>query len=73
MKLNFTCLLALILIISSPLNLLCLAQQREQKVVVGTNEVQLDVVVKDKKGRPVKDLKPGDFEVFEDGVKQPIE
>ncbi len=73
MKLKFTCLLALILIVSSPLNLLCLAQQREQKVVVGTNEVQLDVVVKDKKGRPVKDLKPGDFEVFEDGVKQPIE
>ena len=73
MKLKFTCLLALILIISPPLNLLCLAQQREQKVVVGTNEVQLDVVVKDKKGRPVKDLKPGDFEVFEDGVKQPIE
>ncbi len=73
MKRNFSCLLALVLIISSPLNFLCLAQQREQKVVVGTNEVQLDVVVKDKKGRPVKDLKPGDFEVFEDGVKQPIE
>ena len=73
MKLNFSCLHALALIISLPLNILCLAQQREQKVVVGTNEVQLDVVVKDKKGRPVKDLKPGDFEVFEDGVKQPIE
>ncbi len=49
------------------------AQQREQSVKIGTAEVQLDIVVKDKKGRPVKDLKAGDIEVFEDGVKQPIE
>ena len=33
----------------------------------------LDVVVRDKKGRPVKDLGATDFEVFEDGIRQKIE
>ena len=49
-----------------------LAQQREQTVKIGTAEVQLDIVVKDKKGKPIKDLKAGDVEVYEDGIKQPI-
>ena len=31
--------------------------QDEQKIRIGTTEVVLDVVVRDKKGRPVKDLK----------------
>lgn len=35
-------------------------------------EVLLDVSVLDKHGKPVKNLKPGDLEVFEDGVKQPV-
>src|SRR4051812_7601579 len=55
-----------------------LAQNREpqdkdyEKVVVGTSEILLDAVVKDKKGHVLKDLKPADFEVFEDGVKQEV-
>ena len=40
---------------------------------VRSNEVRLDIVVKDKKGRPIKDLKPADFEVLEDGVPQKVE
>jgi len=44
----------------------------EEKVVVGTNEVMLDAVVRDKKGRPVKDLKVSDFQVFEEGIAQDI-
>src|SRR5438445_7593809 len=40
---------------------------------VGTAAVTLDVVVRDKKGRAVRDLKASDFEVFEDGVKQTID
>src|SRR5262249_49812056 len=48
-------------------------KQDDQKVVLGTSEVVLDVVVRDKKGRSVKDLGATDFEVYEDGVKQKIE
>jgi VWFA-related protein len=60
-------------------NLPCLAQNPagqepddDERLVVGTNEVVLDAVVKDKKGHAVKDLKPSDFEVFEDGVRQEV-
>lgn len=37
---------------------------------VGTSAVTLDIVVRDKKGHAVRDLKASDFEVLEDGVKQ---
>src|SRR5262245_59481537 len=47
--------------------------RQDDKVVVGTVEVLLDIVVKDKRGRAVTDLAMADFEVFEDGVKQPVE
>jgi VWFA-related protein len=47
--------------------------RQDEKVAVGTVEVLLDVVVKDKRGRAVTDLSPADFEVLEDGVKQPVE
>jgi len=50
------------------------AQQKPDDVVrVRTNEVRLDIVVKDKKGRLVKDLTAADFEVAEDGVGQQIQ
>jgi VWFA-related protein len=58
----------------------CLAQnpskpqeQNDDKVTVGTSEVIVDVVVKDKKNRLVKDLTAADFEVFEDGVRQHLQ
>jgi len=35
-------------------------------------EVLLDVTVRDSKGRVIKNLKPGDLQIFEDGVKQDI-
>jgi len=47
--------------------------RQDEKVSVGTVEVLLDVVVKDKRGRAVTDLSASDFEVFEDGAKQPVE
>ena len=49
------------------------SQDQSDVVRVRSNLVQLDVVVKDKKGRPVKDLKAADFEVFEDGVSQKVQ
>src|ERR1700730_276922 len=47
-------------------------EQDLDRIVVGTSEVVLDAVVKDKKGRPVKDLAASDFEVFEDGGPQQV-
>src|SRR5689334_21708238 len=49
------------------------AQDQDEVIRVRSNEVRLDVVVKDKKGRPIKDLKATDFEVLEDGVPQKVE
>lgn len=47
-------------------------EQDTDKVTVGTNEVVLDAVVKDKKGHAVKDLTAADFEILEDGVPQEV-
>jgi VWFA-related protein len=47
-------------------------QNQDDVVRVRSNEVRLDIIVKDKKGRPVKDLTAADFEVSEDGVNQKI-
>jgi len=47
-------------------------EQDIEKVVVGTNEVVLDAVVKDKKGRAIKDLTAADFQISEDGVPQEV-
>jgi VWFA-related protein len=38
----------------------------------GTEEVLLDVVARDKKGRPVTNLEPGDLEIYDNGVKRKI-
>jgi VWFA-related protein len=48
-------------------------QNQDEVIRVRTNEVKLDIVVKDKKGRPVKDLTAADFEILEDGVSQKIQ
>src|SRR3989440_5778873 len=46
--------------------------QVEERIVAGTTEVIFDAVVKDKKGRPVKDLQAEDFQITEDGVPQEV-
>ena len=64
-------LLSFLLIMTTGLS--PVAQQQDDVIRFRSNEVHLDVVVKDKKGRPIKDLKATDFEVFEDGVAQKVE
>src|ERR1051325_3891571 len=46
--------------------------QSDDVVRINVNLVQVDVTVTDDKGRQVTDLKPEDFEVFEDGRPQNI-
>src|SRR5271154_7517438 len=50
------------------------APSRESELTIRhtVQEVVLDVVVRDARGRIVKNLKPGDLQVFEDGTRQEI-
>ena len=41
-------------------------------VKISTNLIQIDVSVTDKKGNAIRDLRPEDFEIFENGEKQSI-
>ena len=47
--------------------------QEEDVVKVKANLVNIDVIVKDKKGKYISDLKPEDFTIVENGVAQKIE
>jgi Ca-activated chloride channel family protein len=44
----------------------------EYKITTDVEMVLLDVAVADVKGRPVAGLEPGNFTVFENGIKRPI-
>ena len=46
--------------------------KRDDVVRISVTLVQVDVSVTDKKGRAVADLKPEDFEIYEDGRRQAI-
>ena len=48
------------------------ANQAADKVVISKDEVSLDIVVRDRKGKVIKDLTLADFEVYEDGIKQEV-
>src|SRR5580693_8755202 len=47
-------------------------QQQPARLRVTTELVLVNVVVRDKKGNPVSNLKQEDFTVFEDGQKQQV-
>ena len=44
----------------------------DETVKITTSLIQLDVVVRDKDGKQITDLKPGDFVVYQDGKTQSI-
>ncbi|MBK9215093.1 MAG: VWA domain-containing protein [Chloracidobacterium sp.] len=44
----------------------------EDVVKISTNLIQIDVTVTDKKGNPVKDLRPDEIEVYENGKRQDV-
>src|SRR2546426_11544745 len=49
-----------------------LQKEKDAAVRISVTLVQVDAVVTDGKGQPVTDLKPSDFEIFEDGRRQHI-
>ena len=64
------------LIISAVLILLAAAPpalpQPQSTAKANVDEVLLDLVVRDKKGKPVTDLKPEEIAITDNGVKQSI-
>lgn len=48
------------------------AQETEPSLHTSVNEVMLDVVVRDKKAHIIRDLRPEEVKVFEDGVPQTL-
>ena len=47
-------------------------REKEDVVRITSNLVQVDAVVTDRKGQPVRDLRPEEFEIYEDGHPQKI-
>jgi VWFA-related protein len=77
MKLRATIIFIIVFLISMPVPISGQAQSQssqnqDDKIVLSANEVLLDLVVRDKKGQVVKDLKPTDIEVYEDNVRQDV-
>lgn len=52
--------------------LLSTAAAQEQTIRTAAEEVQLDLVVRDKKGKPVRDLRPEEIELYDEGARQEI-
>jgi VWFA-related protein len=65
------CGLAFLLLLTSAAH--AQAQEQEDVVKVKSNLVNIDVIVKDKKGKYISDLKAEDFTITEDGQSQKIE
>ena len=55
-----------------PLAVAALLAAQTPTVRTTVDEVLLDLIVRDKKGKPVTDLKPEDLTVFDNGVKQTL-
>src|SRR5215212_7625919 len=76
MKLRALILFIVVILLSTNLSIFSQTQspqnQDDKPIVLSANEVLLDVVVRDKKGQIIKSLKPSDFEVYEDNVKQDV-
>jgi VWFA-related protein len=47
-------------------------QQQPPTVKTNVDEVLLDMVVRDKKGKPITDLKPEELTITDNGIKQTI-
>ena len=73
MKITFP---SIALLMTAAISPWALAQQAAapsaSTVKTNVDEVMLDLIVRDKKGKPVTDLKPGDLTVLDNGLKQTL-
>lgn len=60
------------LLIALVLPLSAFTQETEPSIHTTVNEVMLDVVVRDKKAHIIRDLRPQEVQIFEDGVPQKV-
>jgi VWFA-related protein len=65
-------LLVIVLLLALTLPALGQSPPNQPTFGTGTTAVVVDVIVRDRKGNPVTDLRKGDFELLEDGVRQEI-
>jgi hypothetical protein len=49
-----------------------LPAKQDYSIKIGVEEVRLDAVVVDRKGRQITDLTAGDFEIWQDGNMQTV-
>ena len=71
---TFWCLTLAISLTIASLSIHAQTTRRETvQVPVSATAIMVDVVVRDKRGHPVTDLQPTDFDVLEEGVAQDIE
>ncbi len=67
------CLVALVILCAAhPAYSQHAAALDEEVIEIDTDLVHTDVIVTDAEGRPVRDLKPEDFKLYEDGVERPV-
>ena len=72
-KADISLLVCLLAIVAAPVRAQDAAPPAPGPTIrVTTTEVALDLFVRDKKGRQVKNLKPADVEIYEDGVRQQV-
>jgi VWFA-related protein len=64
---------ALLICAGTGADLLSQAPREGQPYASGTTAILVDVVVRDKKGRPVTDLSAAEFEIAEDGIPQKVD
>jgi hypothetical protein len=71
------CCECLLYALATPSNGHTFPEKEESKdgfaIKVGVEEVRIDAVVLDRKGRQITDLNSEDFEIFQDGVRQNIQ
>lgn len=73
LRVSFALLIAFVMLIPLPAQQAPAPTDSSQTTLkVDVNEVVVDLIVRDKKGKMITDLKPGEIEILEDNVRQDV-